>query len=215
MKRSRAMVLVAVLAGSLFLAGPLWSATAPLWTTPFNFQAQGSKYNTINVYAVAASTNSLIVCGTAFDLFAWDSGQLGFIKAFDLATGQLKWEDTLTAGASQNNFSSLSIAGNTVLVDGYSCSYTYNPSTGLDTYTLNKSFLRAYNADAYHLLWEVAQDAATLNSGPNNIITANNKVFVVRNEKGFYDSSGSTGNCIVQAYQMGTVNVPVITLLLD
>ncbi len=27
MKRSRVMVIVAVLAGSLFLAGPLWSAT--------------------------------------------------------------------------------------------------------------------------------------------------------------------------------------------
>jgi outer membrane protein assembly factor BamB len=210
MKRSRVMVLVAVLAGSLFLAGPLCSTTGPLWTQTFNFQPDRDK---ILVGAVAASNKTLIVCGTAYNS-AVDTGDIGFIKAFDLATGGPKWQDTLTTGANRNGFDSLAVVGNTVLADGYSSTYTIDPGTHIYTYTLNQSILRAYNADTGNPLWAVDQNAAPLNLGPTNLVTTNNRVFVVRQEKGLFDPAGS-GNCIVQAYQVGTPNVPVTSLLLE
>jgi len=211
MKRSRVMVIVAIVAGSLLLAGPLWSATDPLWTKTFNFQLNNCA---IVVGGVAASTTALIVCGTAYNA-AIDTGDIGFIKAFDLVTGDLKWQDTLTAGANRNGFYSLAVVGNTVLVDAYSSSY--DPASFI--YTLNQSTLRAYNADAtggstISPIWVVPQNAAPLNFGPTNLVTANNRVFVVRQENGVSDPAGS-GNCIVQAYQVGAPIVAPTSLLLE
>jgi hypothetical protein len=137
MKRSRVMVIAAVLAGVLFLAGPLWSATGPLWTQTFNFLPDR---DTIVIGALAASSTTIIVCGTAYKSTI-DTGDIGFIKAFDQAPpGNLKWEKTLTAGLNRNSFNSLVVVGNTVLAEGYSSSYTYD--TNLLNYTLNQSSLR-------------------------------------------------------------------------
>jgi hypothetical protein len=214
MKRSRVMVIVAVLAGSLFLAGPLWSATAPLWTQTFTLP----NCDTIWVNAVVASNNTCIVCGTAFDSTK-ATGDIGFIKGFDVATGNLKWQDTLTTDADHSVFYSLAVAGNTVLVEGYSYSYTVDPSNYY-IYTVNQSTLRAYNADAtgggtISPIWSVPQNATPLNFGPTNLVTANNRVFVVRQEKGLYDISKTTGNCIVQAYEVGTPIVGATSLLME
>ncbi len=217
MKKSRVMVLVAVLAGSLFLAGSLWGAQSPLWTTTFNFQTNYPQYNTIDIFGVAASNSSIIVCGTAYDMMAPYTAQLGFIKAFDQGTGNPIWTDYLTAATgninNENQFCSISVAGSTVLVEGYSCSYAQ--AQGSWQFSFYKSFLRAYNADMGNLLWEAPQIAAALNTGPQNIITANNKVFVVRNQKPFNDSSGTTGNCIVEAYQVGAAIAAPTSLLLQ
>ncbi|MCX5890595.1 MAG: hypothetical protein NTY36_14280 [Deltaproteobacteria bacterium] len=210
MKRSRVMVIVAVLAGSLFLAGPLWSATGPLWEQKFTLP----NCDTIWVEAVAASTNTCIVCGIAFDSTK-ATGDIGFIKGFDVATGNLKWQDTLTTDADHNGFDSLAVVGNTVLVDGFS--YSYNVDQNV--YTVNQSTLRAYNADAtgggtISPIWTVTQNTTPLNFGPPNLVTANNRVFVVRQEKGLGDPTG-TGNCIVQAYEVGAPIVGATSLLME
>jgi hypothetical protein len=60
----------------------------------------------------------------------------------------------------------------------------------------------------------INQNAAPQNLGSTNIVTANNRVFVARQEKGTYDLAGS-GNCIVRAYQVGTANVSTMPLLLE
>jgi hypothetical protein len=129
MKRSKVMVIAAVLAGSLFLAGPLWSATGPLWTQTFNFP----NTDTIVIGELAASPTTIIVCGTAYNSTI-DTGEIGFIKAFDVATGQPKWYKNLTTGVNRNSFNSLGVAGNTDLAEGYSSSYDYD-STGFYIYT--------------------------------------------------------------------------------
>jgi hypothetical protein len=219
MKLNRVMVLVAVMVGSLFLANSVQAYVAGdlIWGQAFNFQG----CNTIEIRAVAASSNSLIVCGTAYNS-AIDTGDLGFIKAFDQVTGQPKWEQSLTAppegvgGQNRNTFNSLTVMGSTVLVEGYSSSYTYDAGTDLYTYTLNQSTLRAYNADTGGSMWgPINQNAAPQNLGPTNIVAANNRVFVVRNEKAYHDVSGTTGDCIVQAYQVGTPIVAPTSLLLE
>ncbi len=226
MKRSRVLCLLMVLAVSLCTADSLWAAAGDMvWPQPqtFNFQSLNPKYNTIDIFGIGASNNSIIVCGAAYDLNdSYPLVQLGFIKAFDQRDGHLRWDDYLTVANepnayNQNQFSSISILGNTVLVEGYACSYTVSP---LINYSFYKSFLRAYNdtdnsGGTGSMLWEAPKIAAALNTGPQNIIIANNKVFVVRNEKGFYDSSGNTGNCIVEAYQIGAVTAPITSLLLQ
>lgn len=216
MKRSRVMIIVAVLAGTLFLAGPLWSATDYLWTQSFNFSS--SNCDTIVIGAVAASTTTIIVCGTAYNS-TLDTGDIGFIKAFDVAApGNLKWEKILTdstgGGLNRNSFNSLAVVGNLVLVEGYSSTYTQDTS-GFYIYTLNQSSLQALNADSGAQIWgPINQNASPLNLGPSNLVTANNKVFVVRQEKGIYDPAGM-GNCIVQAYEVGTSIAGPTSLLMD
>ena len=87
-------------------------------------------------------------------------------------------------------------------------SYTTDPNTPYNnTYTLNQSTLRAYNADTGAPIWpSINQNAAPLNLGPTNIVTANNRVFVVRH-KGIIMTPAGPGNCIVQAYQVATPNL--------
>ena len=118
MKRSRVMVLVAVLAGSLFLANSVRAFVGGemIWEKTFNFPAS---YDTILIGGVAASATTFVVCGTSYNS-PIDTGDIGFIKAFDVVTGTPKWQDTLTEGQNRNGFSSLAVVGNTVLVDGYS-----------------------------------------------------------------------------------------------
>ncbi len=221
MKRSRVFGLLVALAVSLWAAGSLRAATAPgdmVWEQTFKFTG----YDTIVIGAVAASTTTLIVCGTAYNL-ASDTGDIGFIKAFDQATGTPKWQldPPLSTGTNRNSFNSLAVVGNMVVVEGYSSSYTKDPNIPYPTpnliYTLNQSSLWAYIADTGALFWgPVAKDpAAPTNLGPTNMVAANNKVFVVRNEKGYHDSSGTTGNCIVEAYQVGAASLAPMSLLLQ
>ncbi len=213
MKRVKVMVFVAVLAVSLWAAGSLRAATAPgdmVWPQAQIITFTGC--DTILIGAVAASNNALIVCGTAFKQ-AIDTGDIGFIKAFDQATGNVKWQQTLTTGTNRNSFNSLALIGNTVVVEGYSSTYTLVNNDYI--YTLNQTALWAYNADTGDLLWgPVNKTAAPTNLGPNNIITANNKVFVVRKEQG-YNFYGTTGNCIVEAYQVGAASLAPLSLLLQ
>ncbi len=212
MKSLRVIILAAVLAGSLLMAGPLWGAQDVLWSQSFNFPG----YNTIVIGAVTAAGNSLIVCGTAYN-YPGDTGDIGFIKAFDQTTGNPipGWNKTLSTGSNRNSFYSLAVVGNTVVVEGYSSTYTLN-SSNLAHYTLNESFLQAFNADTGTSVWgPIIKNEAPTNLGPFNMVAANSKVFVVRNQNGPSDESGSTGKCIVEAYQAGVTTAPVTSLLLQ
>ena len=211
MKRSRVVCLLLILAVGLGVAGSLWAAAGDmLWETKFNFLPDR---NFIYPYAVAASANTVIVCGNAKDTLTGTHAPLGFIKAFDATSGTPKWEgEPLTLGTNYNEFNSIVVVGNTVIVEGYACSYTLNPNNTI-TYTLNQSRLRTYNADTGALLWEVIKNNYTpMNFGPSGIVVANNRAFVVQEEWG---ASGSTGNYSVQAYQVGSVPLAGLPLLLD
>ncbi len=224
MKRSRVFGLLGALAVSLWSAGFLWGAQDYLWNQTFNFHGfdtTGVTYDTIVIGAVAASTSTLIVCGTSFDS-SIDTKDIGFIKAFDQATGNPKWDKTLTdatgGGNNRNSFGSLAVVGNTVLVEAYSSSYT--TVNNAYVYTLNQTSLWAFDAVTGALLWgPINKDAAAITNGPVTMVTANNKVFVVRQQNPHrvtpYGSPTNTGDFIIQAYQIGATTAPMTSLLLQ
>jgi len=201
-----------ILVVALLFVSPAWGAGGDLlWETPFTFSPEN---NNIIVNGVGASATSLIICGIANNL---DSNgvqigkSIGFIKAFDVSTGIIKWDKTLTLGANANGFSTLVVDGNVVLVNGSSMSFTGNPPV----YSLFRSILRSYNADTGQFLWEVIKDfesSAFLNPPTLTPITvANNRAFVV---KTVVDSNGKkTGSSIARAYQVKTVTLPLSMLM--
>jgi len=73
---------------------------------------------------------------------------VGFIKAYDVASGNIKWEKTLTLGASSNGFGTVVINGDIALVRGAYSSISGNPPIP----TVSKSFIRAYQVDTGELL---------------------------------------------------------------
>jgi hypothetical protein len=131
------------------MTSPVWGGGGDLlWETPFTFLPD---YNNINVNSVATSSNSFIISG--FANYLDSSGtvigkQIGFIKAFDTAQGNIKWEYTLTLGANGNSFNTLGVESNVVVVNGGSASFSGTPPV----YSLSKGCLRGYNADTGQLL---------------------------------------------------------------
>lgn len=209
MNRKRALCLLMVIAGVLLIAGSVWGAAGEqLWEKKFNFLPQ---YNSIQVSGMATSSTSLIVYGFARN----DSTGIGmgFIKAFDVDSGNIKWEDTLSVGATGNSFTGLALYGEIALVRGGGSSLSGNPPV----YTFNRNILRAYHADTGQQLWEIAKDWEKTPSeqvaGPPNIVAANNRVFNILDE---IDTSGKwTGICTVRAYQVKNVGIEPTMLLLD
>ncbi len=221
MNRRRLWCLFFALVGSLLWGGAVWGA-APgslLWETNFNFLPQ---YDTILSNAMAVSSTTLIVCGSAqqFDISNNSTVSLGFIKAFDTATGQLQWEGTPLTMAStpnstnDNEFISVTVIGNTAVVQGYAASYTFNPNPPYgDIFTLNKTIVRAYNATTGQLLWEVLTDSYPQTQGSSSVALANNRFFLAETQNN--PIAGTTGNCVVQAYQVTNANLGALPLLLE
>jgi outer membrane protein assembly factor BamB len=216
MKRKRAGWVGCVLAVALLMASPVWGAGGDLlWEKQFTFLPD---YNNVNVYSMVVSATSLIVCGYATNLNS--SGvsigkNIGYIKAFDVTTGDIKWEHTLALGDNTNAFATMAMNGNIVLVRG---SYTTGSLSGTSfVYSLYRRFLRAYNSDTGQLLWEVNKDFESYpyNTGAiltTDIVTTNNRVFWVENPVD--TSNKQTGSCMVRAYQVKTVP-PEFSLLLE
>lgn len=209
MNRKRALYLLVVIIGLLLIAGSVWGAAGDqLWEKQFNFLPQ---YNSILVSGMATSSTSLIIYGFARN----DSNgtMMGFIKALDVATGNTKWDDTLSVGANGNAFTGLAVYGEIVLARGGGSSFSGNPPV----YTLNRNILRAYHADTGQQLWEVAKDWEKTPSeqvaGPPNILAVNNRVFNILD---VIDTSGKwTGICTVRAYQAKNIDIASQTLLLS
>jgi outer membrane protein assembly factor BamB len=192
-----------------------WAAPGDiLWQQNFHFH--GQKYDQIKPYEIAASPSTVLVCGAAMKTDG-TGYTLGFIKAFDAATGTLKWDSILVAGVQQNEINGIIIDGNTAYVQSYSESYTDDNSTIPPTrkYTLNQSWLTAYNLDTGNILWNREQDNFISVGGGLKPVLVRNRIFQVGTEA---DGKGSSGNCMVRCIQAnlngGTV-AAVNNLLLD
>lgn len=207
MNRWKAVSLCLVMAWGLFVPGSVWGAAGDqLWETPFTFLPQ---YDTITINYTALSATTYILTGNARNSDG-TGGMLGFIKAFDVATGEIKWDKTLTLGANSNNFGGVAINGDIALVRG-------GYATGLPpTPTVLKSFIRAYHADSGQLLWEVLRDFEA-SSTPNSVglpitLTANNRVFTFFNTIKA-DGTADFSTIFVRAYQVRNVYVQSMLLL--
>jgi glucose dehydrogenase len=178
------------------------------WEKQFTFLPD---YNTTTISYTALATTSYIITGNARNLDG-TGGSIGFIKAYDVATGNIKWEKTLTLGANVNGFGSIVINGDLALVRGNSLSISGSPPVA----TLVKGFIRAYQVDTGVLVWEVVRDfEATAVPGPIGLPTTqtgNNRVFT------FFmtinpDGTPNYDTVIVRAYQVRNVYVQSALLL--
>lgn len=205
MDKRRVICLLLIIVWGLLVPGAVWGAAGDLlWGKQFTFLPQ---FDTININSTALSSMSYIISGYARN----NDGtgvSLGFIKAYDVATGNIKWEKTLTLGDVANSFDSIAINGDIALVRGIYRS-------GSPTPTLLKSFIRAYNANTGQLLWEVLRDfesSPTIAPVTYSTLTANNKVFA------FFaaaDTSGilNYGTFFVRAYQVRNITTAIMLLL--
>lgn len=208
MNRRLAAFAIMFLAASLLWGGVAWGAQGDLlWERTFNYQTQ-----LLDIYAIASTSSTVIVCGSAATQGFANSG--GFIRAYDIASGNLRWEGipltmAATTGATNFNvFGNIMLNGNIALVMGYATSSTY--ANGQQTYNMDKNVLRAYNADTGQLLWEdIRNGSASHMAGSNSpATTANNRVFV----------SGCnllTGDGFVRAYQISNAPLTSLPLLLE
>jgi outer membrane protein assembly factor BamB len=206
MDRRKAWRFLLVILLGLVVPGSVWGAAGdPLWEQQFTFLPQ---YDTITINYAALSSTTYILAGNAYTNGA--VGQVGFIKAFDVATGTIKWDKTLSLGTTGNNFGLIAINGDIAIVKG-----SYISASG-STMTLNKSLMRAYNADTGQLLWEVLHDfegmPITNGVGITPTLTANNRVFTFA---AAMDTSGilNASTVFVRAYQVRNITMPSMLLL--
>lgn len=210
MKRRRVLGLVVVMLAGVLLASSAWGAAGdPLWEQSFDFLADG--YNQILVWAMVASPTTLYLAGQARH-YDNSQGAIGFLKAFDAATGTPKWDKILTTGASYNNLYALTLDGNLLLVRGAATTYStsYPP-----VYSLYKTYLRCYQAESGQQLWEVTTDfnSNPINgfNGPLQLLVANNLVYNLFAPVN--TASVPDGTCLVRAYQERNVVVQNSLLL--
>jgi outer membrane protein assembly factor BamB len=217
MKRGGLAVLLLALVAGISWGTIAWGAPGdPLWETTFNYLPN---YNQIEVSAMAATSNTLIVCGDAFNqqlTGELDINSLGFIRAYDVASGNLKWQGvplilaaTNTPGAQDSNFNrfdQIILKGNIAMVCGSAFSYTFN---GVNTVTnLRKTVVRAYNADTGQLLWENVRDGNHFTGGAAlTTLPGSDRAFTA----GQLDDAG---NGFVRAYQIPGGSPPSLPLLL-
>ena len=205
MNRWKAVGLLLVMAWGLFVPGSAWGAAGDLsWEKQFTFLPQ---YDNIMINGLALASTAYIVSGTATHSDG-TSGTVGFIKAYDVATGDIKWEKTLTLGATGNGFGNIAINGDIALVRG-----SYSSGTP-PNFTLFKAFIHAYNADSGKLLWEVLLDSEVTppNSVPQtpSLIMGNNRAFSIFTP---YTSNGYHDTISVRAYQLRNVALQTMLLL--
>ncbi|MBU4231646.1 MAG: PQQ-like beta-propeller repeat protein [Proteobacteria bacterium] len=207
MMRRKVWCIVAILTGVLLLAGAAWGAD-PLWTKQFTFLPV---YDHIVINRVAVASNTLVICGYVKSDVA-PTPPMGFIKALDVATGNIRWEETLSQGTGNSLGTGLTVSGDIVVVKGGFNTYSGTPPV----YTANRNILRAYQADTGNLLWEDLVDWESTPSeavgGPANIVSANNRVFNIL--RGVDTTGKLTGTCTVRAYQVKSITPP-LSLLLD
>jgi hypothetical protein len=213
MKRRSTLLALLVTLWILAARSSAWGAAGDLlWQKSFNFL---TGYDMI-FPAVTFSSTCCIVSGQALKS-DYSIAPLGFIKVFDMATGDLKWERTLNDGESDNYFSDIVINGNTISMQSYSGSYTnsYDPETRITTriYGLNHTILGSYDANAGTPLWEQTRDnfSGNLVVQPAAPQESSRVVFVgVQNPSGF----GPSGDCIVSVYQAKNANMAAVNSLL-
>jgi len=210
MTKPRTLSVALAIAGMLLVASSVWgSAGDLLWDEEFTIPL----YTSITITAMSVSQTSIIICGNA-------SGgttplQIGFVKAFDVTTGKLRWEHELVLGPQTNSYTAISVEGGIALVLGTAYGWVAEPPPG---YQLSKSIVRACYADTGQFLWETQQDifqmgAMPIASFPPLMATANNRTFLA----GVVSTGGVAlpGTCIVRAFQVKSTTMAPSMLLLD
>jgi outer membrane protein assembly factor BamB len=183
-----------------------------LWETEFTIP----NYPDPHITALSVTPTAVIVCGYAsMGVIADQPMQIDFAKAFDLATGKLKWEQNLLLGSSTNSFTAISTSGGIALLMGNS--YGWLPD--LPT-TLSKAVVRACNADTGQVLWETQKDLSnpmmpvSLSPSPSLMATANNRTYLaVLAPAGV--APATIVKCVLYAFQINNVAAPNLSLLLD
>lgn len=204
------LVMLCILAG----ANSTWGAAGDLlWQKNFDFLPN---YDRIIPAGAGFSDHSCIVWGRACHS---DStiGDLAFIKAFDIKTGNLQWQRTLTLGENENYYD-IKITGKTVYINSNSASYTTKGNHHTRTYTLRRFILGAYNARTGQTLWEKTIDnfGGWMESSFGFIPVKNDLIITVGTEQ--WNQGGPTGNCIVSVYQgvgQGVIGPVLHDLLLE
>jgi hypothetical protein len=233
MEMKRGLGILLGIAAMLLWANTVWGAGGDqLWERQINFPAINAMAPSVKINAIIASSTSVIVCGGVGVMSSNPS--LGFIKAFDVMTGILKWEYNLDLSVDPmdtmktNNFSALSMEGGILLATGnasFAVPPTIDPpSPGGTKYV---SLIVAFNPDTSQgqPLWQVKKDyypgMTTGLSSPIPLpltVAANNRVFLAVNDPPPSNPDpnaplpGST--CTVRAFQVKNA-VMVPTLLLE
>jgi outer membrane protein assembly factor BamB len=214
MKSRRGCQTACIIAFMVFLTTSAWGAAGDqLWETEFTTP----NYSDPHITALSVTPTAVIVCGYAsMGVIANQPMQIGFARAFDLATGQFKWEQSLTLGSSTNSFTAISTSGGIVLLMG--TSYGWLPDLPTN---LSKAVVRACNADTGQILWETQKDLynsmAIVGSSPplSLMATVNNRTYLaVIAPSGVMPAT--TVKCVLYAFQTNNVAAAAnLSLLLD
>ena len=205
MSKKRVFLIFSAIAAVLLLTGSAWAAAGGLiWQKQITFP----EYDTIRVNAMAVSATAFLISGVASH--STGGGSIGFLKAYDVATGALKWSKTLSLGTYGNGIGGLIVDGDLVLVRGSASSSTTMPPSPPD-FTMFKNYIWAYNADTGKLVW---QGVKNFEVGPppppnGNINAPGSTGTIVANDRVFFssfviDTTGKTdfSKCTVRAYQV-------------
>jgi outer membrane protein assembly factor BamB len=160
-------------------------------------------------YGIAVSSTTCIVYGISYNYEATPNS-IGFIKAFDTTTGNLKWERTLTIGPRNNYILSIIIDGNIAYI-----------KTGIDNIlgpNYNEDFLGAYNINTGQSIWEKKTSTNISHSRDplQYMALVNNRLIQVTAKWQENVFPPTYHNILVQAYQAKEIVVmPSNSLLLQ
>ncbi len=213
MKIRKIVCIVMAIAMSMLMGTAVWGAVGGdiLWEKTISYAPQ---YNQVFSGGSIASPTSFIVTGYAKNADG-TGGQLAFLKAYDVATGNFKWGGDLTLGTT-NSINSLGLNGNICLVRNFSMTPTGQAPPALP-YSLFRTVIQAYNADTGALLWENPEDYF----GPSGFTVPNtpvfqslpNRFFVTGNYVDYTTGQAQQSTLIVRAYQDRTVVLAKLPLI--
>lgn len=210
MTKTRIFGVVLAIAGMLLVASSVWGSSGDsLWKIDFTIP----NYSGITINAMSVSQNSVIICGNASG--GTSPQQIGFVKAFDVTTGGLRWEHELMLGSQSNNCTAITVEGGIALVLGTAYGgWISDPPPG---HELSRSIVRACYADTGLFLWENYQDiyqmaAVPAGLSPPFMATANNRTFLA----GVISTGGPMpGTCVVEAFQLKSAQAAPTMFLMD
>ncbi len=205
MKRKSTLLMALLLLWIVVVPNSTWGAGGDLlWEKTITFSPT---YPYISSSSLAVSSTLCIVYGSVQTQFMPPMVLIGYIKAYDMATGNLKWERTLTLGNYYNGFGKIIIDGNIAYITGSSSSTSGTPPTPYwQQYTLG-----AYDANTGQTLWEniSADSIGNLNMYvPAPLV--NNRIIT----SGYNNSDSSNGYISLKVYQARDVTPPAINGLL-
>jgi hypothetical protein len=197
----RKLSLLALVGALLLLANPAWGAPgALLWEQTITF----------NPDTTTAEVNSMVVSSTRFIITgrikpisqALTTGPVGFIKAFDVATGTPRWDKTLTEGYS-----------NSIVIMALDRDLLIAKEISFTSHSLDRTTLKCYIADTGQQLWAVPMDYVQSPVGGVFSIVASNRVYSVVIP---VDPVGNqTGTIVVRTYQERDLPAQTLLLLLE